>query len=155
MPVTDSLLKKLQETLGEGPTRDLVGWVNEARTVNRDEVRELAELYLGRFDERLERRLAEVDVRLERRLAELDVRLEQRLAERDVRLEQRLAERDVRLDQRLAELDGRLEQRFADVRVEMGDRLSAHYRDLHRWLFVLWAGTVIPLAGLMVALIKL
>ena len=123
--------------------------------LSRDEVRELAELYLGRFDERLERRLAEVDVRLERRLAELDVRLEQRLAERDVRLEQRLAERDVRLDQRLAELDGRLEQRFADVRVEMGDRLSAHYRDLHRWLFVLWAGTVIPLAGLMVALIKL
>lgn len=111
MPATDRLLQQLRDTLGEEPTRDLVSWVNEAGTVNRAEVREIADLYLSRFDERLERRLAEMDVRLERR--------------------------------------------FAEVRVEMAVRLSAQYRDLLRWLFVFWAGTIIPLAGLMIALIKL
>ena len=148
MPVTDSLLQKLQETLGEGPARELVGWVNEARTVNREDVRELGELWLSRFDERLERRLAESDVRLERRLAEQDVGLELRLAERDSQLEQRLAERDARLERRLAGMEGRL-------RVEICDRLAAQYRDLVRLLLAFWAGTVIPLAGLMVALVKL
>lgn len=111
MPVTDRLLKKLQDTLGEGPTRDLVGWVNEAGAVNRAEVRELADLYLSRLDERM--------------------------------------------DRRLAELEQRMTAGFAAVRVEMADRLSAQYRDLLRWLFVFWAGTIIPLAGLMIALIKL
>lgn len=137
MPVTDRLLEKLRETLGDEPTHDLVGWVNEGRTVNRAEVRELADLYLSRFDERLERRLAEHDVKLERRLAE----------------------QDAKLDRRLVELESRIESKmtagFAAVRVEMADRLSAQYRDLLRWQFVFWAGTIIPLAGLMIALNKL
>lgn len=63
MPATERLLDKLKETLGEGPTRDLVGWVNEAQAVNRSEIRELADVYLGRFDERLERRLVEMDAK--------------------------------------------------------------------------------------------
>lgn len=126
MPVTDRLLQKLQETLGEGPTRDLVGWVNEAGTVSRSEVRDVADLYLSRFDERLDRRLAEYDAKVERRLVELEGRV-----------------------------DAKMTAGFAGVRVEMADRLSAQYRDLLRWLFVFWAGTIIPLAGLMIALIKL
>lgn len=126
MPVTDRLLKKLQETLGEGPTRDLVGWVNEAGIVNRSEVRELADVYLSRFDERLERRFTEYDAKVERRLVELESRI-----------------------------DNKMTTGFAAVRVEMADRLSAQYRDLLRWLFIFWAGTIIPLAGLMIALIKL
>jgi len=35
------------------------------------------------------------------------------------------------------------------------DRLSGQYRDLLWWLFVFWAGTIVPLAGLMIALIRL
>lgn len=126
MPVTDRLLKKLQETLGEGPTRDLVVWVNEGATVNRSEVRELADLYLSRLDERLERRLADQDAKLERRLVEFESRI-----------------------------DSKMTAGFAAVRVEMADRLSVQYRDLLRWLFIFWAGTIIPLAGFMIALIKL
>lgn len=144
MPVTDRLLTKLQKTLGEGPTRDLVVWVNEAGIVNRSEVRELADLYLSRFDERLERRFAEYDTKLERRFAEQDARLEHRFAEQDAHLERRLVG-----------IEHQMTAGFAGVRVEMADRLSAQYRDLLRWLFVFWAGTIIPLAGLMIALIKL
>ena len=144
MPVTDRLLQKLQETLGEGPMRDLVVWVNEAAIVNRSEVRELADLYLSRFDERLERRFAEQDTKLERRFAELGAKVEHRLAEQDVTLERRLVG-----------IEHEMTVGFAAVRVEMADRLSAPYRDLLRWLFIFWAGTIIPLAGLMIARIKL
>lgn len=126
MPATDRLLQKLQETLGEEPTRDLVVWVNEAAVVNRSEVRELADLYLGRLDERLERRLAERDAQLE-----------------------------IRLERRLVELENKITAGFAALRVEMADRLSAQYRDLLRLLFIFWAGTFVPLAGLIVALMKL
>lgn len=133
MPATDRLLQKLQETLGEGPTRDLLLWVNEAGTVNRAEVREIADIYLSRFDERLERRFAEQDANLERRFAEQNANLERRLVG----------------------IEHQMTAGFAAVRVEMADRLSVQYRDLLRSLFVFWAGTIIPLAGLMIALIKL
>jgi hypothetical protein len=147
MPATERLLNKLKETLGEGPTRDLVGWVNEVQTVNRSEVRELADLYLGRFDERLERRLAEQDAKLDRRVAEQGAKLESRLAEQEAKLESRLAEQEARLSQHIA-------NGLASLRVEMSDRMSVQYRDLLRWLFVFWAGTIIPLAGLMIALFR-
>ena len=137
MPVTERLLQKLTEMLGDEPAHDLVGWVNEGRTVNRAEVRELADLYLSRFDERLERRLAEQDAKLDRRLTEQDARLDRRLVELESRIE------------------GKMTAGFAAVRVEMADRLSAQSRDLLRWLFVFWAGTIIPLAGLMIVLSKL
>ncbi|MBI3982113.1 MAG: hypothetical protein HY337_04330 [Gemmatimonadetes bacterium] len=137
MPVTNRLLRKLQETLGEEPTQDLVAWVGEAGAVNRQEVREVADLYLSRFDERLERRFAEFGATVDRRFADYDAKLERRLVE----------------------LEGRIENKmttgFATVRIEFNDRLSAQYRDLLRWLFIFWAGTIIPLAGLIIALVKL
>lgn len=137
VPVTDRLLKKLQETLGHEPTHDLVLWVDEARIVNRAEVRELADLYFSRFEERLERRLAEHEAKLEPRLVELEIRLERRLVGLETRIENKMT------------------TGFAAVRIEMSDRLSAQYRDLLRSLFIFWVGTIIPLAGLMVALTKL
>jgi hypothetical protein len=39
---------------------------------------------------------------------------------------------------------------IATVRAEM----AAQRADLIKWMFIFWAGTVIPLAGLMVALLK-
>ncbi|MBI2074116.1 MAG: hypothetical protein HYT81_13965 [Gemmatimonadetes bacterium] len=63
------------------------------------------------------------------------------------------------MERRLVELESRIDNKmttgFAAVRVEMADRLSVQDRDLLRWLFIFWAGTIIPLAGLMIALIKL
>jgi hypothetical protein len=183
MPVTNRLLRKLQETLGDEPTQDLVAWVGEAGAVNRQEARELADLYLSRFDERVERRLAEHGARWDRRFAEFEAKVERRFAEAEVKVEQRFAEFEAKMDRRFAEHEarlgrlegkveglehrmsqvesklGELENRmitgFATVRIEINDRLSAQYRDLLRWLFIFWAGTIIPLAGLMIALQKL
>ncbi len=62
---------------------------------------------------------------------------------------------DAKLEQRLAETKGELRtelrSELAALRVEMASQRS----DLIKWMFIFWAGTVIPLAGLMVALFRL
>ena len=48
---------------------------------------------------------------------------------------------DAKLEQRAAELNAKIEQRMAELRAE-----------LIKWMFVFWAGTVVPLGGLIIAL---
>ena len=95
MPVTARLLQRLHEALGDDATNDLFAWWEEAATVNRAAVREVADLYFERFSDRLDTGLAE-------------------------------------------------------VRAEMANQRA----DLIRWMFIFWVGTVVPLAGLVIALIK-
>jgi len=100
MPVTARLLQKLHESLGDDATNDLFAWWEEAATVNRAAVREVADLYFARFEARLEKGLAE-------------------------------------------------------VRSESDKGLANQRADLVKSMFMFWVGTIIPLAGLMIALTKL
>jgi hypothetical protein len=50
-----------------------------------------------------------------------------------------------------ARFEARLEKGLAEVRAEM----AAQRADLIKWMFIFWAGTVIPLAGLAIALSRL
>jgi len=97
--------------LGDDATNDLFAWWEEAATVNRAAVREVADLYFARFEARLEKGLAEVR----------------------------------------SEMD----KGFSKVRSEMDVRLADQRADLVKWMFMFWVGTIIPLAGLMIALTKL
>jgi len=96
MPVTARLLQRLHEALGDEATNDLFSWWEEAATVNRAAVREVADLYFERLSARLEKGLAE-------------------------------------------------------VRSEMANQRA----DLIKWMFIFWVGTMVPLAGLVIALTKL
>jgi succinate dehydrogenase/fumarate reductase flavoprotein subunit len=58
---------------------------------------------------------------------------------------------DARLEQRQAELRADLIGRIETLRTEMATQRS----DLIKWMFLFWIGTIVPLAGLMVALVKL
>jgi len=86
MPVTARLSRKFYETFGEELTDELVELLNQVDMNYRSELRELNELNFGRFE-------------------------------------------------------SKLDQRIAEVRAE-----------LLKWMFLFWAGTVVPLAGLIVAL---
>lgn len=55
---------------------------------------------------------------------------------------------DAKLEQRIAEVRAELRQEMAGIRVS----ISKQRADLITWMFVFWAGTVVPLAGLMFAL---
>ena len=129
MPVTPTLLLKLRKTLGDEAANDLVTWVDQATARELGHVRELAELHYGRFDARLEQRLAELR-------ADVDARIESLRTELHTRIE------SLRTD---------LYTRIDAVRVEM----MAQRADLIKWMFLFWVGTIVPLAGLMVALVRL
>lgn len=60
MPVTAKLSRKFYETFGEDVTNELVDWFNSVDATYRNDLRELNELNFGRFDAKLEQRLAEL-----------------------------------------------------------------------------------------------
>ena len=62
----------------------------------------------------------------------------------DAKMEQRLAELNARIDR----LEGRFDQLRSDVRAQLADQRS----ELLKWMFLFWAGTVVPLAGLILAI---
>jgi hypothetical protein len=162
MPVTARLLQRLHETIGDEATNDLLAWWEEATTVNRVAVREVADLYYVRFGDHLERGLAEVRADLERGLAEVRADLDRTVTKVQANLDRGLAEVRTDLDRRVTEVQANLDRGLAGVRAEMSvgfaqlrAELAAQRADLIKWMFLFWAGTVIPLAGLLVALLKL
>lgn len=136
MPASARLLEKLRETWGEEVMQDLVTWVSEAQTVNRAELRELADSYFARFKDLLEQRIAASEARLEAKL--------------EAKLEERIALSEARTDIKLASLEGRLNTGLANLRADIASQM----RDQMKWMFVFWIGTLVPLAGLIVALGK-
>ena len=62
------------------------------------------------------------------------------------RLEERIVLSEARFDTKLAALEGRLAALRADIASQMRDQM--------KWMFAFWIGTLVPLAGLMVALGK-
>lgn len=135
MPASTRLLQKIKEAWGEDLTQDLVVWVNEAQTVNRAELRELADLYFARLATLVDERLGASDAKLDHRLAALEARF------------------DAKLDQRIHAV----QLEIAGLRVEVATQMRGQMKEMRdqlRWMFVFWAGTIVPLAGLMVALVK-
>jgi hypothetical protein len=113
--------------------------VNEAQTVNRAEVRELADLYFARLATLVDERLAAAEVRLE-------AKLDRRIGGSEARLE-------AKLDQRFHAV----QLEIAGLRVEVATQMRGQMREMRdqlKWMFVFWAGTLVPLAGLMLALGK-
>jgi hypothetical protein len=184
MPATAVLLKRLQETLGEEATRDLVTWVDQGWEYQIAQLRELADLHYGRFDARLEQRLAEVRAALRTEMAQGLAAVRQDLAQGVAAVRQDMTQglaavrqdmaqglAAVRQDmtQGLGAARAETTQGLAAVRAEMaqGDAslraeiaalridMATQRADLIKWMFVFWAGTVIPIAGLVVALVKL
>jgi len=71
-------------------------------------------------------------------------------AQFDARVEQRLSE----LNARLERLELALEQSFGGLHSDLCTELAQQRSELIKWMFIYWAGTVVPLAGLILALHK-
>ena len=65
------------------------------------------------------------------------------------------ARSDAKLEQRLAELRSEFRERLGEVRAELRDRIGEVRAELIKWMFIFWAATIVPLAGLKLALHKL
>ena len=148
MPVTAKLSRKFYETLGDEIANELVEWFNQVDATYRADLRELNELNFARFDATLGQRMAQLDAKIDRRAAELEAKIDQRTADLEARIDQRTADLDAKIDQRAAEL--RNDITLLDERVKT--QLAGQRAELTRWMFLFWIGTVVPLGGLIVAL---
>ena len=136
MPVTAKLSRQFYERFGDELTNELVNWMNMVDAAYRSDFRELFEVHFGRFDAKLEQRVAQLDAKVDRRLAELEARLDRRTAELEAKLDQRSAELEARMDRHAAQVDAKLER----MKVE-----------ILRWNILMWITTL----GTVVALLKL
>lgn len=125
MPMTTRLLQRLSDTLGDDATNDLLMFLEEERSLNRTEFRQIAESYFDRFDTLLRQEGARVDGAIE----------------------------GLRKD--LTRLEIQFSSALAEQRSEFKTAMANQRADMLKWMFIFWAGTVMPLAGLMVALTKL
>src|SRR6059058_2489322 len=60
MPVTAKLSRKFYDTFGDEIATELVEWFNQVDATYRGDLRELNELNFGRFDAKVDQRMAEL-----------------------------------------------------------------------------------------------
>jgi len=71
MPVTARLSRRFYETFGDEIVNELVELLNQVDSTYRSELREQNELSFGRFDSKLDQRMAELSTELHSMKAEL------------------------------------------------------------------------------------
>ena len=147
MPVAFKFSREFFECLGEGVANEIVEWFHQVDVTYRADLKQFNELNFERFDAKLEQRLAEFAARLDRRLNQLDAQWEVRLRELDSKWEGRFAEHDGRFTEHDGRFD-RLDRRLAQLEVKIAETKS----DLTKTVLAAWAGTVIPLTGLMIVM---
>ena len=174
MPVTAKLSKRFYDTFGDELANELVDWFNQVDATYRADLREFNELNFQRFDAKLEQRLSEfrAELRDEFRtgLAHVRDELMEALAshrrETDealggVRAEIAKVGTSIELLQvqvgTLGTAVGLLQKEAANARAEMERLRTERAKDMAkslRWMIGFWAGTIIPLAVLMVTLTR-
>ncbi len=154
MPVTAKLSRRFYETFGDEIANELVEWFNQVDATYRADLLQINELNFSRFDARLEQRTAQVQAMLEQRMTQVEAKLEQRIARVEAELEQRMTQVEAKLEQRIARVEAELGQRIARVEAELGQRIAEARADSIKWMFGFWVGTLVPLGGLMLFLVR-
>ena len=160
MPLT-KLSERFYQKFGHDLVEELVTWLNQMDTTYRSDLRELNELNFARFDAKLEQRAAELEARIAQSAARLDAKIDEvagildgKIDEvagiLDAKIDEVTGILDAKIDEVAGTLDAKIDQRAAELRTELHG-ISAN---LFKWMFVFWAGTVVPLAGLMFALFQ-
>ena len=62
---------------------------------------------------------------------------------------------DARLEQRVVGLDAKLERRLAHAKLELREEMDSFRAGLRRGLVLVWIGTIVPLGGLMLAVMMM
>ncbi|MGE0553881.1 MAG: hypothetical protein AB7R55_10675 [Gemmatimonadales bacterium] len=122
MPVTAKLSQLFYDRLGEQVANELVDWFNAVDATYRADLRELNELNFGRFDAKLEQRLAELR-------AELRTELRTELA---------------RIEVKIGQLEARIDERAASITASVEQRLAVQ----GRWLIAGWVSILAAVIGL-------
>ena len=152
--VTAKLSRRFYETFGDEIANELVEWFNQVDATYRADLLQINELNISRFDAKLEQRVAQVQANLEQRITLIQAKLEPRITQVQAKLEQRIAQVEAKLEQRITHVEAKLEQRITQVEAKLVQRIADLRAELIKWMFVFWAGTLVPLGGLMLFLVR-
>ena len=144
MPVTARLSKLFYDRLGEEIAQELVDWFNSVDATYRANLRELNELNFGRFDAKLEQRVATLDAKFGERLAELRAQLSEELRNEIKVSLSPLETRMTALETKMTAFQVDLEGRTQSLRTEIERSKSS----LIFWMFGFWAPTAFAMIGL-------
>ena len=128
MPVA-KLSREFYDRFGDKVTDELVNCLNSIEASYRAEIKDLFAAHFGRFEEKLERRLAETATQL----ARFEDKLERRLAETAAAL---------------GRFEEKLEHRLAATQAELRVEIHSVKADLIKWTFVFWAPVALAVIGL-------
>jgi hypothetical protein len=133
MPVTAKLSGKFYERFGDAIANELVDWFNAVDSTYQTQLKEINDLNWTR----VESRFGEFDARLDAFEAKMTARMDAFEAKMTARMDAFEAKMTARMDA----FESRMDAKFERFRTETV-----------RWMFAFWLGTVLPLAGLELAL---
>jgi hypothetical protein len=150
MPVTAKLSRRFYERFGDELTNELVQWFNSVDAAYQSDLRELNEANFARFDAKLEQRVVTLDAKIGATAAGLDAKIGAAAASLDAKIGATAASLDAKIDV----LEAKLEQRITVFESKVEQRFAQFETRLTRWMFALWSGTMVSLAGLFVAVLR-
>jgi DNA anti-recombination protein RmuC len=124
LPVTARLSQKFYERFGDEIATEFVDWFNAVDSTYQQQLRELNDMNWERF---------------KAELRALKAGLIEKIAQSEARSAEKLAHSESRLGDRIAQLEIRVNERFSE---------------LMKWMFIYWLGSLIPISGLVVALLR-
>ncbi len=141
MPITAKLSLKFYERLGDEIAGEIVDWFNLVDAEYQGQLRETNDLNWERFKAELRAQGAE----LRGEMAAMAAGLRGEMAAMESRLRGEMVAMGAELRGEMAAMESRLRGEM----VAMGADLRS---ELIKWMFIFWTGTLIPLAGLIIAL---
>jgi exonuclease VII large subunit len=183
MPVTAKLSRRFYEQFGDDLTNELVEWFNSVDATYQSDLRELNENNFARSDAKLEQRTAGIEARidgvearleakidgvatrLEAKINGVETRLEAKINGVKERLEAKINGVEERLEAKINGVEERLEAKINGVETrlnatmerrfaEQGERFAVFESRITRWMFALWTGTMVTIAGLAIAVLR-
>ena len=97
VPITAKFSRDFYDRFGHEAVDELVDFLNRIDSGYRAELRELNDLNFGRFDDRLERRIAQLEAGIDERFTALDAKIDQRTAKLQADIKASLAVMESRL----------------------------------------------------------
>ena len=132
MPVTARLSQKFYERFGDQIAGEFVDWFNAVDSTYQQQLRDLNDLNWERFKAEMDARFAQFGARVDARFAQFGAGVDARFSQ---------------VDSQLAQLEARLTEKFTN-------KLSDMKSDLMKWMFIYWSGSMLPLVGLVIVLLR-
>ena len=155
MPVTAKLSSKFYERLGDDVAAELVDWFNAVDLTYQTQLRDTNELNWERFRAELLAQGASIRGELRAESASIRGVLHSELASVRGELHSELASVRGELQSGLESVRGEIKSGLSALSDKLHRAMGSMQKDLQRWMFIYWCGSVVALGGFLVGLVTL